>query len=243
MLVEERVLDGFNRLTEVERTFLILLGECANDLTTLSKLTAAANRRPPSDELELKASAVLQAVLLKLLGARLWQSWKLLQGYYQGQVLKESTWLRGNTSVQEHIKRLKQRLGDGCVWERIRNEFAYHYDPNVVAQLLTNDILGGQFELVSEERVINSFFISSEMGIWSSILQVDNDAAFSEKFPQLVEDAVDLTFDLVPVIRELVTVFVRHVVEDLGGSWEVRSSTISISAVPYESAVLPLFAV
>lgn len=240
MLVEERVLKGVDRLTEVEQTFLILLGECANDLSTLGKLMAAANRQPPTVELELKASAVLQAVLLKLLGARIWQSWKLLQDYYQGQVLKESTWLRGLASVQARINRLKPRLQDGCVWDRIRDKFAYHYDPNEVP---AKDVLGGQFELVAEERVINSFFVSSEMAIWSSILQAYDDAAFAEKFPPLVNQAVEVTFELVPIIRELFMAFVAHVVSDLGGSWKITSSTTSISPVPYEKTLLPLIAV
>ncbi|OYW05972.1 MAG: hypothetical protein B7Z61_04310 [Acidobacteria bacterium 37-71-11] len=234
------MLQGFNKLTEVERAFLILLGGLANDLTILGKLEAAADRQP-TDELELKANAVLQLVLLRLLGARIWQSWKLLEGYYQGPVLKESTWLRDHTAIQEGINKLKRKLRDGCVWERIRSEFAYHYDADALAHALSNDVLGGEFELVSGERVINSFFISSEAAIWFSILKVQDDSTFSEAFAPLVQEAVNLTFELVPVIRELVAAFVDHVVNDLGGSWKVTSSTRAISVVRYEESILPLF--
>jgi hypothetical protein len=242
MLVEKRILKGIDRLSEVERTFLVLLGELANDLTNLSKLLAAADRTP-SNTLEMQANAVLKLVLLKLLGARIWQSWELLRSFYQKQVLADASWLHSQSKLHGRIRELKHELPDGCLWDRIRDQFAYHYDPGALGPVFGADVLGGQFDLVSSEQVTNSFFISSEMAVWSAILKVDGDEAISEAFPQSVEKAADLTADLVGVIRELFTAFVAHVVNDLGGSWEVESSTTSISAVPYETALLPLFAV
>ena len=242
MLVEERVLNGIDKLSEVERHFLILLGELGNDLTNLSKLTAAANREPP-DQLEMKANAVLELVLLKLLGARIWQSWELLRSFYQKKVVPKSFWLHGHTAIQDLLGKLEQELPNGCVWMRIRNNFAYHYLPSALSPASVSSALGDQFELVSSKTVVNSFFISSEMAIWSSILGVDDDKGFSVAYPALVKKALDLTFDLVGIIRELYAAFVEHVVNDLGGSWEVVSGTFSISAVPYGSALLPLFAV
>jgi len=241
MLVEKRILKGIDKLSEVERTFMVLLGELANDLTNLSKLLAAADRTLP-DPLEMQANAVLKLVLLKLLGARIWQSWELLRSFYQKQVLAESSWLRGQSTLYAFIRKLKHELPDGCVWDRIRDQFAYHYDPGALGPVFAADVLGGQFDLVSSEQVTNSFFISSEMAVWSAILEVHDDQAFAEAFRPLVVKAADLTAGLVGVIRELFTAFVAHVVSDLGGSWEVESSTTSISAVPYENALLPLFA-
>ena len=241
MLVEERVLNGIDKLSEVERHFLILLGELGNDLTNLSKLTAAANREPP-DQLEMKANAVLELVLLKLLGARIWQSWELLR-FYKKKVLAQASWLKSYTSLQDRIKNLKPEFKDGCVWDRIRDKFAYHYDSTVLSVDLANDVLDDQFELISSGTVVNSFFTSSEMAIWSSILGVHDDQGFLVAYPALVKKAVNLTFDLVGIIRELFAAFVEHVVKDLGGAWEVKASTLSISAVTYENALLPLFGV
>ena len=241
MVVEERVLGGLLMLSQVERHFLILLGELGNDLTNLSKLTAAANRKPP-DQLEMKANAVLDLVLLKLLSARIWQSWELLR-FYKKKVLAQAPWLKGYTSLQDRIKDLKPEFKDGCVWDRIRDKFAYHYDSTVLSVDSGNDVLGDQFELISSGTVVNSFFISSEMAIWSSILGVDDDDGFSVAYPALVSKALDLTFNLVGIIRELFAAFVDHVVGDLGGTWEVKATSVSISAIPYESALLPLFGV
>jgi len=241
MLVEKHILKGVERLSEVERTFLVLLGEFANDLTNLSKLLAAADRTP-SKALEMQANAVLKLVLLKLLGARIWQSWELLRSFYQKKVLAESSWLHGKSTLHVLIRKLRHELPNGCVWDHIRDQFAYHYDSGALSPVIAADVLGGQFDLVSSEKVTNSFFISSEMAVWSAILGVHDDEAFAEAFRPLVENAADLTASLVGVIRELFTAFVAHVVNDLGGSWDVESSTTAISAVPYENALLPLFA-
>jgi hypothetical protein len=128
------------------------------------------------------------------------------------------------------------------VWDHIRDQFAYHYDSGALGPVIAADVMGGQFDLVSSEKVTNSFFISSEMAVWSAILGVHDDEAFAEAFRPLVEKAADLTADLVDVIWELFTAFEAHVVDDLGGSWEVESSTTSIAAVAYKNALLPLFA-
>lgn len=242
MLVEQYVLEGVDKLSKMEQTFLVLLSELANDLTTLGKLAAAAERHP-SDPLEVKASAVLSLVLLRLLGARIWQSWELLRSFYNKQVLAQSSWLRSHSKLYAPIRKLKREFPEGCVWDRIRNQFAYHYDPGALALVLANNVLGSQFEMVSSKALTNSFFISSELAIWYSILEVHDNHAFSEAYPALVKKAVHLGGDLVGVIGELFKVFVDHVVNDLGGSWEAKSSTTSISEVHYENAVLPLFGV
>jgi hypothetical protein len=241
MLVEKRILKGIDKLSEVERTFMVLLGEFANDLTNLHKLLKAAGREPP-DELEMQANVVLKLVLLKLLGARIWQIWELLRSFYQKKVLSESSWLHGKSTLHILIGKLKHELPDGCVWDHIRDQFAYHYDSGALGPVIAADVLGGQFDLVSSGKVTNSFFISSEMAVWSAILGVNDDETFAEAFRPVVEQAADLAAELVDVIRELFTAFVAHVVNDLGGSWEVESSTTSIAAVAYKNARLPLFA-
>jgi hypothetical protein len=242
MLVERRVLKGIDKLTEVDRTFLVLLGELANDLTNLSKLLAAADR-DPSNPLEMQANAVLKLVLLKLLGARIWQSWELLRSFYRKKVLAGSSWLHGKSVANVTVGKLKQELPDGCVWDRLRDQFAYHCDSAAIGSSIAADVLGGQFDLIFSEQVTNSFFLSSEMAVWSAILRVKDDDAFTKAYPPLVEKAAELVGDLVGVVRELFMAFAAHVVNDLGGSLEVEASTTSLLPVPYNDAVLPLFGV
>jgi hypothetical protein len=171
---------------------------------------------------------VRKAVVLRLLGARIWQAWGLLDSTNDGRFLGKSQWYREKRALHEKIKTLRRHFKDGTVWDRIRNQFAYHYDADALDRTHSGGAPGNSFEWITSDKIVDSFFVSSEVTVWSSILGAKTDEEFLENYESLCREAVDRVFDLLGVMRDLVVAFVEHLEAVRKNAHEV----IAVQAIP-----------
>ena len=232
--------EGVAKLTPEERTFLALSGQFSNDLTILHKLLMASFKRP-SDELELKANSILVGVLLKTLASKLCQGWEIVEKVFDGAQVGKADWLRANDPLQESLRQLRHYFTRPNVIADIRNQFGYHYDTEPLSSHLETVLPEGGFEMLYGDKVINFFYISSEIATWSAILGTTDDEAFATKMDAIKDEVATKSGEFFEFLNLVAQAFCTHVVNELSGVL-LQQGAAQVSLVRVDDAVLPLFA-
>jgi hypothetical protein len=231
--------DSMSKLEPDERAFLLLAGQFSNDLTVLHKLVACSFREP-ADELEHKANAVFVAVLLKTLASKLWQGWELIINVYDGRRIGRANWLRKDTQLQAALKIVRSSFKSDRLLKAIRDQFGYHYDPDSISHHLGTVLAENGFEMMYSEHAVNAYYLSSELTSWSGILRTADGERFEQKMGTLVEGIAARSSAFLNLLKHIGRAFSQHVVADLGGTLEEKSTTEVLSIDPRD-AILPVF--
>jgi hypothetical protein len=231
---------GVAKLTAEERTFLALAGQFSNDLTILHKLMTASFREPPA-EIEHKANAVLVGVLLKTVASKLLQGWELVAKAFDGAQVGRAPWLRSNVALQEALGRVRAYFARPNPIAEIRNQFGSHYDTAPMASQLDAVLAENGFEMLCGDKVVNCFYMSSEVATWSAVLKTVDDAQFEVQMKALVLEVADISGEFLGLLNLVAEAFCKHVVRDLGGEL-TKMDSLKVTTLEPSDAVLPLFA-
>lgn len=71
--------ERLKQLTKEERTFLLLLGYTANQITVLWKLIIFSTNQTPNDPVEQRITGAQTQILVRQIIGVLWETWVLVQ--------------------------------------------------------------------------------------------------------------------------------------------------------------------
>lgn len=240
MVLTELVLKGAEKLSSEEQRFLVLMGLFANEILTLQKLLMCCHR----DEFETpedRAQTVFVVLFAKTLANKIWQGWELVQDVFHGAQVSRSDWMRENKNLTGLIRKMKKHFRDGCLLERIRNQFGYHYDLASIERFAEDAISEQGFEVLYSDRTINSFYLSSEAIAWSAMLGAREAGEFEQKYPEFIDEVARRAGDFMDLVNGIMEAFVVHVVEDLGGKFENVSETPVVGVIDCSQVKYPVF--
>jgi len=238
--VTELILHGAENLSDEELGFLVLAGQLCNEITMLSKLLATSPARSKSSA-ETKANSVLIVLLAKTLATKIWQGWELIDNLFYGAKVSKSSWLRRNQVLTKHLRKMKTAITKDPVYEDIRNQFGCHYDLDPIAKAARLTTEENGFEMLYGDKPINSFYISSEVVTWSSILGAAEDNDFEATYPEFIDKIATRSGEFQTLFNLIMEAFCTHVVKDLGGELEkIRESRVR-NVVCKKQARYPVF--
>lgn len=117
------------QLTRDERTFLLLLGYTANQITVLWKLIIFSTNRTPDDPVEQRVTGAQTQIFVRQLIGVLWEAWILVERRFIGSKLgRDYTPLLAETG-QKALTELKKRFGSSNILSVLRNNYSFHH-PN-----------------------------------------------------------------------------------------------------------------
>jgi hypothetical protein len=97
------------------------------------------------------------------------------------------------------------------------------------------------FEMLYGDKVVNSFYMSSELATWSAVLKTTDEAEFRARMKNLVLEVADISSVFLGLLKLVAKAFCDHVVLDLGGAL-TQEESLQITPLEPSDAVLPLFA-
>jgi hypothetical protein len=239
MKVKSAVFKGCERLTDDELSFLILVGQLSNELTALHKILKVSNRIFEDKHIQ-SANGVVIGMLEKLLASKLWQGWEMVRQVFHGKSVSASDWLRGNSTLTQHLRQMRQHFPDGCRYETIRNQFGFHYDPKAIAENVRPAIIENGFLMLFGEKVENTFCLTSEVVTWTTLVGQDERDEYRADYAALLKDLYKRTEDFIRFFLLVIEAFSARV-QELGGEVELLEE-IDVDAVKTsDKIVLPLF--
>ena len=90
----------------------------------------------PLDKIPSRAGMTHALFVDRMLAGKLCEGWTLFRERYQGTSLSKEYDKLLDTEVRKAIKKLNKYFGKSNVLSRIRNRFAFHYDPSDLDKII-----------------------------------------------------------------------------------------------------------
>jgi hypothetical protein len=238
--VTKLVLHGAERLSDEEQGFLVLAGQLSDEITMLSKLLQSSFAKSGKPT-EMKANSVLIVLLAKTLTTKLWQGWELIDKLFHGAKVSSAPWLRENKALTNHLRAMKKQITSDPIYENVRNQFGCHYDLEPIAKTARSTIKEHGFEILYGDRPVNSFYLTSEVVTWSSILGATEPDQFQSAYTEFIHKIAARSGEFERLFNLVMEAFCTHVVDDLGGELVKVSESRIRSVVCTKQAKLPVF--
>ena len=240
MQLTELVLKGAEKLSPEERGFLVLAGQFSNEVTLLQKLLMCSSREF-TDTVEDQAHSTLTVMFAKMLACKIWQGWELIDSVFQGARVSRANWLRQNGDLTVLIRNMRTEFEGECLLKQIRNQFGYHYDLEPIESYASDAVSEHGFSVLYTDRIINSFYPSSEVIGWSAMLDAPEPEDFAKEFPKFIDYVAKRAGDFMDLLNMIMEAFFVHVVNDLGGELEEVSKYSVRGEVPCAKVTYPVF--
>ena len=121
--------ERLKQLTKEERTFLLLLGYTANQITVLWKLIIFSTNRTPTNPVEQRITGAQTQILVRQIIGVLWETWTLVQKRFIGSRLGHTYTPLLQKTGQEALNSLKKHFGSSNILSVLRNNYSFHH-PN-----------------------------------------------------------------------------------------------------------------
>ena len=128
-----------------ERQLFVVAGHALNEINVLDKLAYLGTLSHLGRDLQGQANAVQAFVLVRVLAGKVSETWEFLQkAYFRTQISKTYTPLL-DEEANGALRELKNYFGRKNTVNKVRNEFAFHYDKKhgsaeIPAHATTNDM-------------------------------------------------------------------------------------------------------
>ncbi len=189
------------KMTEAERTFLLLAGHMQNEFTSLHKVFAWCLTNSPSplgSPIESLANGSQGMIYARLLAGKLNEGWELMGKAYFGTKLSQKLENRLHPRAKECLGRIKVYFSKSNTICRVRNSFSFHYSAQEVAKNWEEAADEPGFVLLVGAVVGNTFYQASELvanlAVLNSIDPEDKPAAM-QKFFEEVQEVASLFID------------------------------------------------
>jgi len=115
-------------IPEIERAFCVHIGHLRNELMVLRKLLERSAKHPPDNPVLGDVHFSQSFIMARLLAGKLWEGWELLKKAYFSTKLALMIESNLPDDAKDSLRNLKKYFGNKNVINKVRNEFAFHYD-------------------------------------------------------------------------------------------------------------------
>lgn len=127
--LERETLDA---VPAAERTLFLLLGHFANQAAILGKWANWCSHFENLSNVEYKGRVAQSLFVLTLLSGKLCEGWELLQSCFFGNALSKIYEPKLSDDARQGLQELKGYFGKDNLLRKVRNEYAFHYDPDAL---------------------------------------------------------------------------------------------------------------
>jgi hypothetical protein len=161
---------ALDKIPDTERAFYIHIGHLRHELMVLKKLLERSARNPQDNSVLRDVNLSQSFIIARLLAGKVWEGWELTRKAYFSTKLSLTIAPNLPDDTKEALGDLKKYFGRKNIIDRVRNEFAFHYDAERVrAQLSVIEETDNWKIYVAETEDV--FFQLSENIVASAMLQ------------------------------------------------------------------------
>lgn len=185
------------KIPKMERAFYVHVGHIRHELMVLKKLLEISAHETSKSPVLQDVGLSQQFIISRLLAGKIWEGWQLMSKAYFATKLSLTIGQDLPEDTKEALANLKKYFGaKKNTIKRMRNEFAFHYDPlNVRAQMSRveeTDILK-----IYVADTTDVFFQLSEIIVGSAMLEAVQPGDFVAAAEKFFKEVMELSGQLV----------------------------------------------
>jgi hypothetical protein len=184
------------RIPEIERAFYVHIGHLRHELMFLKKLLELSAKESPENSVLQDVGLSQQFIISRLIAGKVWEGWELMRKAYFSTKLSLAIESDLPEDTKQALADLKKYFGKENIIARMRNEFAFHYDPlRVRTQLsLVEETDKLKIYIAETEDV---FFQLSEIIVGSAMLEAVHPGDFVAAAEKFFKEIMGLSSQLV----------------------------------------------
>lgn len=176
--------DRLDNIPSIERAFYIHIGHLRHELMVLKKLLELSAKETPADPILSDVHLSQQFIIGRLLAGKVREGWELIKKAYFGTKLSLGIEKELPDDTTMALENLKKYFRTKNLIDCVRNEFAFHYDPErVQSQMLLVEQTDNLKIYIAETEDV--FFQLSDAIVQSAMLEAVQEGdyiAAAEKF-------------------------------------------------------------
>lgn len=184
------------KIPEIERAFYVHIGHLRHELMVLKKLLELSAKESPENPVLRDVGLSQQFIISRLIAGKVWEGWELTRKAYFSTKLSLTIGSDLPEDTKEALAALKKYFGKKNIIDRMRNEFAFHYDPlRIRTQLsLIEETDELKIYIADTEDV---FFQLSEIIVGSAMLEAVQPGDFVVAAEKFFKEIMNLSSQLV----------------------------------------------
>ncbi len=187
-----------NKLSEEEQIYLVQLTHFLNELNILYKCVLISGEGTKSlNKIERRSQVTQVLFFIRILAGKLNEGWEMMGNHYFGtQLSKEDDEIHSEEG-KDSLKSLKSYFSRENNVNKIRNQFAFHYDLKIIKNELSKLQESDKLEMILSEHQGNCLYSFSDAMVLSAILtsidpniNPNNDQSVIKVIEQLIDEIV-----------------------------------------------------
>jgi hypothetical protein len=183
-----------DRIPEIERAFYIHIGHLRNEVWVLTKMLGWSFNSHVGNRVVIDVNVSVSLIIERLLAGKLCEGWALLRRAYIDTSVKLSIEKNLSDETREAFGNLEEYFSkrDNII-NKIRNRFAFHYDPQKVKEELSSLKETDKLEVCVAERSSNMFYSMSETIANSAMLDSVQSGDYDAAAGRLAKEILDIS--------------------------------------------------
>jgi hypothetical protein len=235
--------DQLRAMPSEERSFMLMLGYSANQVSMLQKLLMfSAGTRSPSETEQTLSAAQMQMLLRLLIGA-LHESWLLIKDRFLSGHMGRDYQARLDDGGRVALDNLKRAFGKSNVIPTIRNNFSYHFPETATIDAAFIDACNDPgsddlWSLYFSHYGFNSLFLVSDLMVMhgiSNLIKEPNPSVAQKRIMKEVHESVVNMFEFTKAF------FAAAWIKNFGTTLDAKEVLNIPNAPPIKSISIPFF--
>ena len=164
-------IDALSRLSDTERTFLLMAGHMQNEFVALNKICAwCISPAKSSTRLEAVVNGSQGFMISKILAGKLYEGWQLMKKAYFSSKLSHALEPLLHPPTRLSLDGLKSYFSSPNLISTVRNSFSFHYSAEEVALHWQEAVSEPDFDFFIGNEYGNTFHQASETAVNLAVL-------------------------------------------------------------------------
>jgi hypothetical protein len=186
-----------DKIPELERAFYIHLGHLRNELMVLLKFLTWSVHTTSDNPVLVDVNVCKSFIISRLLAGKLWEGWELMRKAYFATKVSMSIESNLPDDTKIVLAGLKKYFGKKNVIDGVRNQFAFHYDPQRIRTQLASVDESDSLKIYVAETADNNFFQVSDIIAGSAMLETVEPGDYVAATTKFITDMIDVCVQFV----------------------------------------------
>lgn len=224
---------------EAELAFYIHFGHVRNELLVIEKFLYWTMKNQTDGDVLSNVNVFQELTIIRLLAGKLWEAWLLLDNKAYSKIL-EALRTKVNSKTRTTLEELEAYFNDKKnMIEKIRNRFAFHYDPSFIGKQMSKVEETDQLAIYLAPNAVNCFYQFSEEIATRAMLNAVQGGDYEEAIRKLSKGVIDITVKFIGFCDGCLD----HMIETylLPGAAEFETRTVELDVLRKDQMTLPFF--
>jgi hypothetical protein len=202
--------DKLDAMPEEERTLFLSLGHFLNQAAILGKWINWCSAADGASEVERRGASAQSMLVLSLFAAKLNEGWELLQKQYFASKLSKDYTGALEKGALDSLEKLKRYFSSDNILKTCRNEYAFHYAPDLLKEHYPNLPKDEETDIYLCEQNGLSLYHVCEMAAARSVLATLGKGDPGAGMNNLITESLKISFLFQSFVAGFMMVFLKR---------------------------------